>query len=56
MNTVLGRQLYHKADTVYWKDSKYYCDKDFTKLMQEELHSFRIQVIKEYLIKKMTIK
>lgn len=52
MNTVLGRQLYHKADTVYWKDSKYYCDKDFTKLMQEELHSFRIQVIKEYITNK----
>lgn len=49
INTVLGHQLYKKADTVYWKDSKYYVDMDFTELMAKELAEFRLNLIKEYL-------
>lgn len=33
----LGHALYEKADTVIWKNSKYYCDKPFDKLFEEEL-------------------
>lgn len=50
INTQMGNMLYEKADTIYWKDSKYYREyNDISALVGTEIKQYKIWYMSDYI-------